>query len=419
VQPVDRNARWHRTAELALLLACAFFAFKGWRASLRPEGSDFTIYWHAGRAVLEGTEPWRVTDYIYLPAFAVAIVPLAALPLPLAAAIWQLGSLGALFFAAHRCVALARRDGLEAPAWLAWVPLFCLLRLADSNLVNAQVNAFILAIALLGIDAWFRGRERRAGAWIGLAAAMKLVPVALVLPIFARRGYRTVAAALATAVACVFLLPPLVLGWSANVAGLRAWWHAEPEPYWRGGAALLEAREYLPGQSLTATAYRLLAPTPATARGEAGPRANVLDLDVETVAWIVRGAQAVYLALLGATLLRSRRGNLPGARLRELALTMTVALTLAPLVHKAHLIWLLLPYTVLLARGPARLAPFASRLRWTCITASVIVIGATTPAILGRSMATWELGHNAIFFGVQLVLAALFVEVWGRRSTAI
>lgn len=402
----NRSGRWHKVVEILLALTCVFFAFRGWVATLRPEGSDFTIYWHAGQAVLRGTPAWEVKDYIYLPVFAVAITPLAALPLPLAAAIWQLGSLAALLFAARKCVRLAELDGLAVPRWVAWAPLLVVLRLADSNLVNAQVNTFVLAIALVGIDAWLRGRDARAGASIGFAAAMKIVPGALLLPIALRRGFRTVATALAATAALVLLLPPLVLGWNASVAGLGAWWRAEPEPYLRGGAALLEARPYLPGQSLTAAAYRLLAATPATARVEGGPKANVLDLDLATVAWIVRGAQAVYLALLAATLLRSRRTNLPGSRLREIALTMTVALTLAPLVHKAHLVWLLIPYTVLLA------TPSVRRLRWACLAVSVIAIGATTPALLGRSMATWQLGHNAIFVGVQLLIAALLLDVW-------
>jgi len=400
-----------------LLLACVLFAFRGVRAALRPLGSDFTIYWRTGRAVLEGGDPMTVADFIYLPAFAVAMVPFAALPLPVAAVIWQALSLAALLWAAQKCIALVQREETTPPAWIAWAPLACVLRLADSNLVNGQVNAFIFAAVLASLAAWLQGREVRAGAWIGAAAALKLVPAALFLPIALRGGRRACVAGLLTIAALVFLAPVPFLGWETNTSGLAAWWRAQPGPYLRGGSELLEARAYIPGQSLTAAVYRLLSPTPATARGSAGFRANLLDLQPETVADVVRGAQALYLAVLVATLLRSMRVDRPGARLREAALTITVALTLAPLVHKAHLLWLLLPYTILLADGGRRLARAALRLRWALIVLSLLGIGLTAPAILGRAMATWQLAHNAIFFGMQFLLLAQLVDVWGTRRS--
>ena len=52
--------------------------------------------------------------------------------------------------------------------------------------------------------------------------------------------------------------------------------------------------------------------------------------------------------MLVASLLVSARRDVAGATLREFALAMCFALALAPLVHKAHMVWLLVPYGVVL-----------------------------------------------------------------------
>jgi len=58
------------------------------RKQLR-DANDFPIYWNAARALLAGRSPYEVGTglhgYVYLPWFAVAMVPLAMLPLPAAA----------------------------------------------------------------------------------------------------------------------------------------------------------------------------------------------------------------------------------------------------------------------------------------------------------------------------------------------
>ena len=233
------------------------------------------------------------------------------------------------------------------------------------------------------------------------------------------RGSRRAAlATLATAFLLVLPLTSTVIGWRTNLSGIASWVHTELLPYLRGGRALLAEHEYLPGQSLTATAYRLLSDAPATSAGAEGPRANLVDLDPELVKWIVRGLSAGVLACLAATLTVSVKRSARGARLREAALVMCVALALAPLVHKAHMVWLILPYAVLFAGAPADLAPLARRTRWTALALSVLVIGGTTPALLGRLLATQALAHDSVFFGLVCVTAALLVDVWGTRAEA-
>ena len=399
-----------------LIGLCVYFAWHGVHAGLRAQGSDFTIFYDAGRAVLEGRDPSQVERFLYLPAFAVAMAPLALLPYPAALVLWQAASLAALVWIASRCRRLCERELGRPLPWLAWAPLACVLRLADSNLANGQANLLVLGLIVAALEAWLAAREPRAGALLGCATALKIVPGFLILVFLWRRSRRAALATLASVIVLVLPLTAAVIGWRVDLGGIASWFHSQLVPYLHGGRALLAEHEYLPGQSLTATAYRLLCDAPATSAGAEGPRANLVELDPEQVKWIVRGLSACALAGLAVSLSVSVKRAARAARLREAALVTCTALALAPLVHKAHMVWLILPYAVLLAGAPAGLAPLARRARWTLLAFSVLAIGATTPALLGRWLATQALAHDSVFFGLAGVTAALLVDVWGTRA---
>jgi hypothetical protein len=420
-EPEARSARVHHAIHVVALLVCVWFAVHGTLAAWSANGSDFTIYYDAGRALIEGREPIRVFGFIYLPFFALCMAPLALLPYELAAVVWQAGSFAVLVWITRALVRIVRADGLSAPAWLAWAPLVCVLRLADSNFGNGQVNLFVLGVVLLGIQAWIEHRPRGAGAWIGLAAALKLLPAFLGIVLLVRRSWRACALLAATALACALLVPIVWPGWSTNVAGIQSWWQQESGPYLHGGETLLERRSYLPGQSLTPVIYRLITPMPATSLGNAGPSINVLDMDPEQAKWVVRAAQLVWFAVLVAALIRSRKQDGAGSRLREFSLAICGALTLAPLVHKAHMVWMIVPFACVLAGAPDVMSTPWRRVRWALVAASIALVGLTTPAIFGRALATSALSHNMIFFGLQCLSAALLVDVWrgqGLRTSS-
>src|SRR5205814_3361009 len=143
--------------------------------------------------------------------------------------------------------------------------------------------------------------------------------------------------------------------------------------------------------------------TPATALGNDGPSVNVADLEPESAKWILRATQIAYLALIAASISRSRASARPDVRFREISIAICGALTLAPLVHKAHMVWLILPYALLLAGTPDDLSKRACVVRWSLVALSVALCGLTTPAIFGRAIATSVLSHNAVFLGLQCV----------------
>jgi hypothetical protein len=408
------ETRPHVGIQIVLLGLGIWFAARGWRDAVSAHGSDLAVYWNAARAVVEGRDPNTVDQWIYPPGAAIALAPLGLLPLRVAAAIFQLLSLAALAWCARRAVGLVRGEGLAAPAWLAWAPALVVLRLADSNLTNGQVNHFTLALVVAGLLAAQRGRSFAAGSWIGAAAAFKVVPGIVALTFLARRNTSAVLGT-ATACACGFLaLPLLVFGPRTGVERIVGWWHGLVTPYAAGGDELLTAREYVPGQSLTAMLYRGLAATPATSQRAAGPTAELVAWSPELVHRIVIGVEVGWFALLLATLWHSAKGDRSGARLREASLCMASGLMLAPLVHKAHMVWMLVPYALLFAGAPRELGPFARRARWTLVALSVFFVAFTAPAILGRATATLALSHSFVGFGVICAACALAIDVWAR-----
>lgn len=408
----------HAILPWILLGLGVWFAARGWRDAVRPPGSDLTIYWNAARAVVEGRDPNEVHGWIYPPGAALVLAPLGLLPLSVAAALFQALSLAAIAWVARRAVDLVRGEDLETPAWLAWLPALVVLRLADSNLTNGQVNHFTLFLVVASLLAQQRARAFVSGAWIGAAAAFKVVPGIVALAFVARRNVLALAGTAAAAILGMAVLPVLFFGPRAGVERLAAWWHGLVAPYAAGGDDLLAAREYVPGQSLTAMLYRALAATPATSRGAAGPTAELVSWSPDTVHGIVIGVQIAWFLALLATLLRSARDDRAGARLREACLCMASGLMLAPLVHKAHMVWMLVPYALLLAGAPRELGRVARRARWSFVVASALLVGATAPAMLGRAFATTALSFSFVGLGVVCATAAMAVDVWARHASA-
>jgi hypothetical protein len=413
----------HRALLCGTLLLFVLFALRGVRRGLRAGGNDFTIYYDSARQVLEGGDPLSIPGSIYLPSFDVLLAPLALLPYAAALWVWQAVCLAALLWGWKRCLELVG-PALERRPWVSWAALLAVARLADSNFAYGQVNTLTFALVA---ETGFRLREHRHGASaaaLGLGAALKIVPGALCLWLFLRGAWR--AALLSVLAAALWILVPTfaVLGNERAVDSFARWGRDVLAPAVHGGTRLFEAREYAPGQSLAAACYRLLSATPSTSRGQEGPRANLLDLSVDTTHGIVLALSAVHLCLWVVLALRARprpgSGTRPGREgdrhgerdMFLLALAVTMVLVLAPMVHKAHLVWLLLPYSALMC-FPSRLPGRTRTARDIFFWVSVGLMGLSAPALLGDRLASWLLERNILFLGLECALIAVGLELWG------
>jgi hypothetical protein len=415
VRSAPRSGKaWIPHAALVMLtaLACMFFAIHGIYAARQPSGSDFTIFYRAGCAAAEGLDPGAVSGFLYLPFFAACMAPLTILSLSAAIVVWQIASLAAVAWIVARLVGLVRAERLASPRWLYWAPGLAVLRLVDSNLGYGQVNLLVLAIVVAGARAWTKERPWQAGAWFGLATALKIVPGFLPIVFLVRRSWSACLAWIASTLVCVLVVPMTFESFDANLAQIHSWWRTEVRPFVEGGYQLSDRRSHLPGQSLTPVLYDLLTSTFSISPTVPGQKERFLDLDPATAEWILRGLKLGWFAVAVASLRRSRSHGLPGAKLRELSIAMCSALALAPLVHKAHMVWLIVPYALLLSGSPPHLGGTARTIRIALIALSIACIGLSTPAIVGDLIANSFLAHKVLFLGLLSVFAALLVEVW-------
>jgi hypothetical protein len=245
-----------RVAEIARLAAAAIVVpLAGWLfwTLVRHLGpNDFHDYWLAGRLILEGHSPYDSAamaslaarehlsftlggGYSYPLPFALAMVPFGALPFDVAAALFGGLSLAAfgmtaalwLGWACGWAPALGRRRLALAVAAGAYPPVYGTMAMGQANLVLLPLLA---GGAVLALDGGTAARRGAGGVLVGLAAVVKLVPGALLVPLAVGRRFGAAAACALAAVAAyaaAILAVPWATSGSAGLASL-----ADPDHYY-------------------------------------------------------------------------------------------------------------------------------------------------------------------------------------------
>lgn len=400
---------WHRRAFCALAVVLLWTAARGWKKALSARGNDLTIYLDSADVTLAGGNPLLVPDSIYLPFFDCVIAPLAWLPRPVFAGVWQAASWACAVWGIAAFARLVDSD--RRHPWLAWATALLTLRLWDSNLSYGQANAFTFACLVAALRAIAGARELRAGAWIGFAAAFKVLPAILLLGLAIRQRWRAVAIGLGTLLGLSLLVPPLWLGWRGSYEAHATWAQEVSGPYLLGGDDLLEVRPYVAGQSLLASVYRTLGNTPVT-RSDLSRRASLAELEPDTVHAIARTLIGLHLALVVWALARRRHDRDPHAIAETGALLMCTALVCGPLIHKAHMSWSAAGFAVLLT-ALARARTKADRLRYGLPLASAAtLIGLTVPALFGTTRVRDWVTVNILTLGLECLWIGALLVVW-------
>lgn len=178
--------------------------------------TDFRYaFWPAGRHVLEGTSPFpHVIDFDRLPFVypapaAVVFAPFAALPLPVAEAVFTLLLCVAVVAALRLC--RVRDPRCYVLAFL-WAPVFSALQTANLTV--------LLAVGLAAVWRLERRHPLAAAAIAACLVALKVFLWPVVVWLAVRRGGRSLAASIAVAAA-------VTIGswWTIGFAGLRQYPH--------------------------------------------------------------------------------------------------------------------------------------------------------------------------------------------------
>lgn len=213
---------------------------------------DIDVYREGGKAFLRGenlyTQDYAVggitLPFTYPPLSAILFAPLAALPLSAGAVLFDLASVGTLWW----CIAIVLRHAAPSlPSHLVallLLPGALLLEPITETLDFVQVNIFLMALVL--VDTLTKKPWLPRGVWIGFAAAIKLTPAVFGLYFLLRRDWKSAGVCAASGIGFT------AIAWLVSPANSSQYWfHTLSDPSRIGGLG------YAGNQSLRGLLFRL------------------------------------------------------------------------------------------------------------------------------------------------------------------
>jgi hypothetical protein len=363
--------------------------------------NDFNVYYFAATETLSRHNPYAKsigawTPYIYPPLLAELLVPLALLPVRIAAFLWYLVNLASLLAAAwmtQRLTSSERRpdyglsDISSSPSpdpyfgLAAVVSLLVIGRFALDSLAMGQVNLVVVFLAVAHIYLYAEEKPRIAALALALAAVIKMTPILLV-------AYHAARGRIRYAVLCLLLTVMItaasfgVLGKEAGSAS-RLFYHQTIENG-QGYDLAFSGNQSIRGAELRVLDWA----TPLTG----GTRE---DRDRRT-ADLLSGL--ISLALIAIAAWKARSASTEASAAAPFFCLMVM---ISPLSWKNHFVMALLPAAVVFGRGL-----LSDRVFGKCVWAALalVFIGFTLPSgsIIGPTGAQWVDYHS-------VTLAAIFV----------
>lgn len=184
-------------------------------------GGDLQVYRQGGLQAVHGDPLYAELPtgwFTYPPFAALAFVPLTALNLAVAKAIWMSVSFGALMLTIWRCATVLgyRKDWCLAALSVALAVVAADIEAVRGSLWQGQVNIVVMAIIVWDLT---RPDDARWRGWaVGIAAGVKLTAIVFVPYLIVARQWRAAITATATAAATV------ALTWCVVPADSTAYW---------------------------------------------------------------------------------------------------------------------------------------------------------------------------------------------------
>jgi len=277
-------------------IAVGFAVSRIWR---RPT-LDLEVYLMGARHLVDG----RLYDvrgtavphlaFTYTPFAALFFTPLAPLPFGIAQLLWAVISMAALISMIALSLWAVRPDIAPRRLWLLSLVLLGPISLFEPILLNfhfLQVN-FVLDLVVftdLLLVLRVRGRTVPRGLLVGIAAAVKLIPLIFVVYLVITRQFRAAAVAVSTFVCCT------VIGALFNIHASWLYWSKYAYDAKRVGGVY-----YLSNQSLRGALDRLTHTDLRTSIVTAGS-AVVLVAGIALARWAYVGSSTLLAVLVTAT----------------------------------------------------------------------------------------------------------------------
>lgn len=374
--------------------------------------NDFNVYYHAAREVMAGRDPYQdslrpSTPYLYPPLLSEAILPLALLPLPVAAYVWYLLSVASILSAAWMAAELGRRviqskqpcspeaklgprpgDSIRLRILIGAGALLMLVRFVLDNFDFGQVNTVVAALAVAHV--YFYAKEKKTASAIALALAVsiKLTPIILILYHAAKSRFRFAAACIGLLV-IVSLLSFLPFG----SRGPEAFTTFVNRTVKNGQGFDLA---FSGNQSLRGALARLTETReqrPDMYGGESTRRPT-------TAITLILSIAVVAVSILSAMIARDE--------MSAAAPLFCCFVLLSPLSWKAHFVALIFPIAYLIAGTLA--ATGRRRAYLVAVLAAVFALfNVTSPRVFGPEWGEWTDAHSLVCAGALVTCSA---AVW-------
>ncbi len=317
--------------------------------------TDFTVYQAAGQAVLDGPNIYRAHNrrdwyFMYLPIFAMAMVPFALLDPFYGSLLWYLLSVSMLAHALNVSIRLARRTFPRSRLQNRWLYLLTLLLVlwpVTSAIARGQASILVTYLVILAVLFHLQRRHWLAGCCLAGSIVIKAFPVMLLVYFLAKGRFKLVKTTAAFLALFVLILPAAVFGVKGNTTLLRQWLTtvalptATPE-FFREDIRypqLIDPR-VAKNQSIQAVTIRHLAG--ATAESAVARRETV----ARHVALVIN---LFFLMAAGWLCLRRRSDKDARDSVSECSLVILLMLLLSPVSWVQNYILLTLPLAVALA----------------------------------------------------------------------
>jgi hypothetical protein len=370
--------------------------------------SDVLTFVKAGEDLLQGRNIYYGADggknsYVYPPVYALLNVPLVPLP-PLAVDIgWYLLNALLLFGVfVHAYSLFTGGDFRSLPARAQWIlvasSVALALRYIVRNAQDANINVLLLFLIVAAVARMHRTGNPWWAALIGIAGAVKLLPMIFVVYFLARRQWKAVAVMIAAFGAATFL-PALFIGIPKTVEYLR-------EFFAYGSTQLTPTGLEVENFSVWGTLGRLLSASKAFEYPDGVPVfVNIAEFPLP---WLKAAVALVDVGFVAILAMAARADG--SEHRRSLVLAILVMNLVSVLTEDHHTVGFALAYFYLLLRW--REGALARGVQWLVVVsgaASTLISYDLVVPLLGKLAYMRMLAYGLPVLPVGLVLSWL---VW-------
>lgn len=334
---------------------------------------DFSVYYQGIQDYLNNKNPYVDSRVIYPPIFLVLLSPVGFLTYELAEKVWILVSYMSIIGSIYILIKIIKRKALLV-SFLTVYSLFMLSFPVKFTLGMGQINLILLLLISLSFY-FFQGKQQYlSGAFLALAATIKLSPVVLLLFYVRKKQWKVV-------VSCITLFVLL------NLLGVKLLGMQVTKDYWMNifpSIPTVGNASYY-NQALTGWLSRAFVP----------------DLIAKTINFLVFGCLLIVSFFITQTTRKK-----PEIELSEFSLFIIATLIGAGLAWQHHLVVTLIPFTALwftiCQKGMKRSWPWTLAIM---LSYCLIALNVKNPLILSGESLSFLLSHA--LYGVLLLYCLL------------